>query len=228
MRILYSRKQTPFRRIFFILLGLCVIYVGNAGFLVDEVFFTINADDSKLTVMLTDIDSLAGGFHYEGWAIVNEAPVTTGKFNIDQSGNLVDPDGDSDDIPAATKILGGEVVENSAQLSTAFGGALGDDFSEAAGSYILATPTNGPDTDENSGIWFLKPQLNSVALEFDGLTQLMDGFHYEGWVIIDGTPLQPENLMSTLVGIWSISRVKRLSKINSTPKWILVKLLILC
>jgi hypothetical protein len=35
--------------------------------------------------------------------------------------------------------------------------AAGTDFATAAGSFILATPTNGLGTDENQGIWFTDP-----------------------------------------------------------------------
>jgi hypothetical protein len=176
----------------------------------------INAQDSRLTVNLSGIDPLANGFHYEGWAIVNEAPITTGKFNIDEQGALVDlsgnpiadnsfvvsadlvsasaivitiePAGDADDVPAATKYLGGALENGSADLSPAFQGTLGSDFLDAEGRYILATPTNGGESDENSGIWFLQFADNTLALNFSGLDSLGGDFHYEGWAIIDGAP----------------------------------------
>ena len=47
------------------------------------------------------------------------------------------------------------------------GSALGDDFTGATGSYILATPTNGADTDENSGIWFLSLASGNPAEGLD-------------------------------------------------------------
>ena len=68
----------------------------------------------------------------------------------------IEPDGDDDAIPADTHYLAGGVTGASAPLTVGHPAALGDDFSDAAGTYILATPTDGAtDTDENSGIWFL-------------------------------------------------------------------------
>ncbi len=182
-----------------------------------DVDFSIEGSDRNIGVMLNAIDPLEGGFHYEGWAIIDGAPLSTGKFNVDADANLVDTDGnpiaepvftvdaslaaaeavvitiepagDSDVIPADSKYLGGAIENGMAELTTAFAGALGSDFLSASGSFILATPTNGPDSDENSGIWFLEPQNNTLALDFDGLEALHNGFHYEGWAIIDGAPV---------------------------------------
>lgn len=180
------------------------------------VSFIIQANDSQVMVNLSGIDSLANGFHYEGWAIVNGAPVTTGKFNVNNASELVDlagntiagntfmvtqdlasaaaivitiePAGDVDEIPAATKYLGGDVSNGSATLSPAHGSSLGSDFSSATGTFILATPTDGAGTNENSGIWFLELVSNTLTLAFENLTTLDNGFHYEGWTIIDGAP----------------------------------------
>ncbi len=142
-----------------------------------------SAEPEMLVLSFTGLEPLTNGFHYEGWAIIDEAPVTTGKFNVDSSGGLVDtngaaiaggvfdtgldlsgaaaivitiePDGDVDAVPASTHIVAGAVTGGSADLSVGDGSALGDDFMGASGSYILATPTNGDATNENSGIWFL-------------------------------------------------------------------------
>ncbi len=66
--------------------------------------------------------------------------------------------------------------------------ALGDDFSTASGDYILATPTDTIDTDENSGIWFLSL---ATGMPTAGLTlpDLPSGWVYEGWAVINETPV---------------------------------------
>jgi hypothetical protein len=66
--------------------------------------------------------------------------------------------------------------------------ALDDDFASASGVYILATPTDGPDTNENSGLWFLDLSSGSpdVGLE---LPVLPEGWVYEGWAVINGMPV---------------------------------------
>ncbi len=174
------------------------------------------APPETLALSFSGLDPLANGFHYEGWAIVNGAAITTGKFNVDASGALVDlngaaiangefatgtdltatsaivitiePSGDSDAVPAATHVVAGSVSNASAALSVGAPEALGDDFANATGTYILATPTDGANTNENSGIWFLRLASGSPGVGLD-LPTLPSGWAYEGWSVIDGTPV---------------------------------------
>ncbi len=169
-----------------------------------------------LALSFSGLEPLANGFHYEGWAIINGAAVTTGKFNVASGGGLVtvdgsaiaggafdtgvdledaaaivitiEPAGDTDDIPASTHILAGPVSGGGANLAAADGAALGSDFLGATGDYILATPTDGAETNENSGIWFLRLAGGGPAVGLD-LPTLPGGWAYEGWVVIDGTPV---------------------------------------
>ena len=167
-----------------------------------------------LTLTLSGLGPLSGGFMYEGWAIVDGAPVSTGKFNLDAGGKFVDASGseivggkfvadgiaaataivisiepkdDADPAPSKTKVLAGALTAGTAAMTLGADAALGDTFETAAGSYILATPTNGAATDENSGVWFLKPEATPIA----GLTlpTLPEGWKYEGWAVIEGTPV---------------------------------------
>ena len=145
--------------------------------------------DQSASVLVLDfsgLNRLANGFHYEGWAIIDGSPVSTGKFNVDADGNLIElngkaivnaefdvgrdlndamaialtiePPGDTNLTPSGVKYLVGDVSRQSAaaaDLSVSHSAALGNDFTGAAGSFILATPTNGADTDETSGIWYI-------------------------------------------------------------------------
>ena len=162
------------------------------------------------------LDTLANGFHYEGWAIVGGQPRSTGAFNVDANGGLVTPGGvaiadgtftpafaldqateivitvepanDSDPGPSATHILAGALQAGTAHLTIADAAALGSDFSSAAGSFILATPTDGPNSHEKSGLWFL-----AIANMMPGpaltLPTLPAGWKYEGWAVVNGTPI---------------------------------------
>jgi len=99
----------------------------------------------------------------------------------------IEPAPDNDPNPSSVHILAGDFSGDAADLSVGHGAALGNDFMSATGKYILATPTNGANTDENSGIWFLDPAAGpGVGLN---LPVLPDGWTYEGWVVVDGTPV---------------------------------------
>ena len=171
----------------------------------------------KIDLSFQNLTMLQNGYHYEGWAIINGTPVSTGKFNVDASGSIVDlngnaimngefetsedltdataivitiePDNDTDPGPADTHYLAGDVSGLNAGLSVGHSAALNNNFSSAAGEYILATPTNGSGTNENSGIWFLKPPSTTFTFNFSGLQPLQNGYHYEGWAIVSGSPV---------------------------------------
>ncbi len=153
----------------------------------------------NLTLNLTGLEQLGPDYAYEGWIIVNGAPESTGVFTsvefpqsfdvpaqlLEQATTFVlsiEPAVDNDPAPAATKILVGDFSGNTASVST---DVIGD-FSNSSGQYILATPTDGENNNENSGIWFLNPNGPTAGLD---LPVLSDGWKYEGWVVIDGQPV---------------------------------------
>ncbi|MFQ5947319.1 MAG: hypothetical protein ACE5KX_00480 [Acidimicrobiia bacterium] len=170
-------------------------------------------EPSGLRLELDGLGPLANGFFYEGWVIIDGAPVSTGGFNVDDAGNLIEldgapvdglfatdidlsgataivitiePVGDTDPGPSTTKYLAGAVVDGATVLSVTAEPALGDDFAGATGRYILATPSDGDGTNELSGIWFLEPNPRRPGLD---LPVLPAGWIYEGWAVIDGIPV---------------------------------------
>ncbi len=172
-------------------------------------------DDQAGTLELTfaGLEPLANGVHYEGWIVVDGAPVSTGNFNVDADGGLIDLDGasiaspfeaihtdraeavvisiepadDADPAPSAIKVLGGDVVDGQAELTTAHPAAIGTDFTDASGVYILGTPTTAVEDDELSGVWFIG--LDGGAVQGLDLPELNEGWIYEGWAVIDGVPV---------------------------------------
>ena len=165
-----------------------------------------NDDDngtSTLTLNLNGLEELGSDFVYEGWIIVNGSPVSTGTFTsvdfpqmfsvntaqLDSASTFVlsiEPAVDSDSAPAATKILVGDFSGSSANVDS--NGIVGD-FSNSTGKYILATPTDGgADTNEESGVWFLDNSSGMPVVGLD-LPTLTDGWKYEGWAVIAGTPV---------------------------------------
>ncbi len=160
--------------------------------------------DQDLVVQLSNLPTLNDGFQYEGWIIVDGAAISTGTF--DATGNVttsidrtqledatryvltIEPDPDPSADPSSTHILAGDFNGNVAALTIGHSAALGSDFTDATGKYILATPTNGADNDENSGVWWLD-NSNPPAVAGLSLPDLADGWKYEGWAVIDGTPV---------------------------------------
>ena len=172
-----------------------------------------NGDDEPtskdLMLNINGLENLGSDYVYEGWIIVSGAPKSTGRFTVNDSGDLsqtsfslnkddlaaattfiltIEPASGEDPAPSNTHILAGDFSGATGQLSISHAAALGDDYMSSGGAYILATPTNGPDSDENSGIWFLDltSGMPSVGLS---LPALPAGWKYEGWSVIGGQPV---------------------------------------
>jgi hypothetical protein len=166
-----------------------------------------------LTIDLTGLEALGSDYVYEGWLIVNGSPVSTGTFTsvtFPQSFTVgindlnsattfvlsIEPAGETGTAaatPAATKLLAGDFSGNSANVSST---AIVGDFSSSWGKYILATPTDADDTNEASGVWFLDNSSGS-AIAGLGLPTLTDGWKYEGWVVLNGTPVSTGTFLDT-------------------------------
>ena len=139
--------------------------------------------------------------HLEGWVIVGDEKISFGKFSVDNmmSGGAmsfsvdmdiamadaiaitIEPEGDSDDMPSGIVLISGELSNHAAKLSFPV------NFDESSGTYILATPSNGAETDENSGIWFL--ELPAPPIPGLVLPELPSGWVYEGWAVYEGAPI---------------------------------------
>ena len=149
--------------------------------------------------------------------VVEDTPVSTGVFTVNSSGTLsqtdfevgatnlanattfvltIEPNPDSDPAPSDIHILGGNFSGNSSTISVSHPAALGNDFNSATGTYILATPTDGAMTNENSGIWFLDLSSGSPAQGLF-LPTLPAGWNYEGWTVINGMPVTTGTFTST-------------------------------
>lgn len=165
--------------------------------------------DNQLNLNISGLESLGSEYAYEGWIMVDGSPKTTGVFTVDADGALsrsafdieegdlekatafiltVEPSPDSDPAPSAVHILAGDFSDDNASLTVSHGAALGTDFTEATGNYILATPTDGMDNNEDSGVWFLDNSSGSPEAGLS-LPTLPEGWVYEGWAVIDGTPV---------------------------------------
>jgi len=162
-----------------------------------------NPTTKDLALNISGLENLGADFVYEGWIIVNNSPISTGRFSVNDSGILsessftiditqlaaattfvltIEPVTGDNPSPSAVHILAGDFSGNSGQLTIGHGAALGNDFSTSSGSYILATPTDGAMTNENSGIWFLDLSSGSPSVGLS-LPTLPEGWKYEGWAV---------------------------------------------
>ena len=167
-----------------------------------------DATDNQLNLSFTGLEDLGSGYAYEGWIMVDGSPKSTGVFTVDGSGVpsrntfdldkddldvasafilTIEPSPDTDPNPSDVHILAGDFSSDNASLTVSHSAALGTDFTSSTGGYILATPTDGADTNENSGVWFLDPGAGPGAAL--SLPTLPAGWAYEGWAVIDGSPV---------------------------------------
>ena len=156
------------------------------------------------------------GYHYEGWINVEGEDRSFGKFNVDDYGRptdinglilaaglfetdydldsslyafvTIEPPGDVDDQPSDTRLMGGLVRDYQARLLVTNYEGLEDALILSRGTYVLATPTNGPDSDETSGIWFINLTGGGVGRGLQVPIPL-SGWRYEGWVVGEGFAL---------------------------------------
>lgn len=176
-------------------------------------FTSCSSDDStpassNLDLRITGLQDLGSNFQYEGWIIVNGSPVSTGTFSVDASGTLsqtsfpvntsqlagatrfvlsIEPIPDTDPNPAATKLLAGDFVNNSATINS--DNIVVDPMSTvirtlgaSSGKYFLGTPTDGnTNMNEESGVWFIDNSSGSMMAGLS-LPTLSAGWQYEGWV----------------------------------------------
>lgn len=171
--------------------ALCAGLIGCGS---DDNGVQITGDDASLNLAFTALDDLGADYVYEGWLLVNGAPVSTGRFTSNTSDVqtasvedaqaatkyilTIEPATGDDPAPADTHVLAGDIINSAATLSIADGAALGTDFVDSTGSFIIATPS-APDASHTQGIWWLMPDGPSAGLS---LPTLPAGWVYEGWV----------------------------------------------
>lgn len=162
-----------------------------------------------LNLNFAGLPNVGPDYAYEGWIMVNGTPISTGVFNVDDNGALskssfvldgnnvadatafiltIEPSPDNDPAPSSVHIFAGDFNGNSATMDVGHPAAIGNDFTASSGGYILATPTDGADNNEESGVWFLDNSSGSPVAGLD-LPSLPSGWLYEGWAVIDGVPV---------------------------------------
>jgi hypothetical protein len=175
----------------------------------------MSGETRTLTPTFTGLMPLGSAFVYEGWLIVDGMPVSAGRFTIGDDGTptpssfdldaaavegatkyvlTIEPATGDDPAPSATHVLAGDLSNGTAMLSVADPAALGTDFSDAMGAYILKTPSSASDMDDTQGIWFLDPSGGPAASL--ALPSLPEGWVYEGWIVGSDGPVSTGRFLS--------------------------------
>ncbi len=196
----------------FAILFFCLTFLASCGSDDDTVLDTT----ATFNLNISGLEDLGSTAIYEGWIMVDGSPRSTGTFSVDANGALssntftvekedidaatafiltIEPSPDDSPDPSDVHILAGDFSDGTADLTIGHPAALNNTFTEVVGKYILATPTTATDEDEASGVWFLD---NASGMPAVGLTlpTLPAGWAYEGWAVIDGTPVSTGTFLS--------------------------------
>jgi len=163
---------------------------------------TIPAGEARLNLAFTALDDLGEDFVYEGWILVNGAPVSTGRFSNNtsdvQSASVeditaatkyiltIEPAVGDDPAAAETHVLAGDIIDNASTLTISDPAALNTDFVNSTGSFIIDTPSSADTADFDLGIWWLSKPGPVAGLT---LPVLPAGWVYEGWVVGEDGPV---------------------------------------
>ena len=182
-----------------------VLIVFIAGCSEDNTPTSTSGQNGTLTLNISGLGDLGTAALYEGWIIVGGNPVSTGTFSVNSNGMLsqtsftvsssdlsnatkfvltIEPVPDPSPNPSGVKILAGTFSGNNASLTIGDSSAIANDFMSSTGTYLLATPTNGQNSNELSGVWYV--DLNGGAHQGLQLPILPPQWKYEGWVVVPG------------------------------------------
>lgn len=187
------------------------------GALVAIATFTSCSDDDNTPTTKTvaqafqNLPDLGSNYVYEGWLIVGNQKISTGRFSHSQSSNYTSDAIDINAVNGATEYVltiepaseSGSDLENPSGWIFAKGAFSGANatastndalFSGAAnletatGKAFLKAPSVGSVGSDANGIWFINA-LPPTSGGFTNLPALGNGWIYEGWVVVNNTPV---------------------------------------
>lgn len=165
------------------------------------------ATSKNVTQSFQNLPDLGSGYVYEGWLIVGNEKISTGRFSYSEGANHTSSSIDITKVNAATDyVLTIEpATETGADLTSPSGwifskGAFSGDnanpstndalykgaynLETATGQAFLKAPSVGNDGTDANGIWFIDA-LPPTTGGFTNLPTLADGWIYEGWVVVN-------------------------------------------
>mgnify|MGYP006999715503 FL=1 len=175
------------------------------------IFFTsCTKNDEETVKMITqsfeNLPDLGANYVYEGWLIVGNEKISTGRFTNTEGANYSSGLIDIEKANAATMYVltiepttetgadlsspsgwifsKGSFTNNTATPSTndaLFSGA--SNLETATGNFFLKAPSVGNTGSDANGIWFIDA-LPPTTGGFTNLPALADGWIYEGWVVV--------------------------------------------
>lgn len=92
------------------------------------------------------------------------------------------------DIPSDSTMLAGDLIDGVASLELTHTDAIATDFTDASGTFRLATPTSLETDDFDQGLWWFDT-FGDERVQSLFLPELPPGWMYEGWVIGGPEPL---------------------------------------
>lgn len=162
--------------------------------------------EKTVTQSFQNLPALGDNYVYEGWLIVGNEKISTGRFSNTEGANHTSGSIDIAKVNAATTYVltiepatetgadltspsgwifsKGDFTNNTASPST--NDALYDGASNletATGSFFLKAPSVGTVGSDANGIWFINA-LPPTAGGFTNLPTLANGWIYEGWVVV--------------------------------------------
>lgn len=170
------------------------------------------AAGSRLEIAFTGLRNLdpATEGSYQAWAYRGSVPHPLGRLVIPADGRVevevpeggverlvvtVEPPGDTDAVPSAQTLLGGELSGGRGELGVVDYVTRGLPLNPEPGHHSLFTSSNnvelGYPSYENAGLWMfsVEPQWNAHGTREVKMTPLQPGWVYEGWVVHrKGTP----------------------------------------
>jgi hypothetical protein len=193
---------------FFIVFAALIIFITGCDYFENSDTLNISKFETNISGLpvIADTMTFVGWFQWENKTTLKKIAEKVFVLDADQNGNISytselpfqslqraelfyltienkNVANDSALVPSTRKILSGSFSFAAANLIVSDNAS---NFENIDGLFNLATPTNGLNTDELSGVWFVDSSSTNPVSGLKKLPELYSGWIYEGWVYING------------------------------------------